>query len=182
MVATTLVRRAAWAGLALAAAGFVGFMALHGERREGAMDRFEAAGFLAATELSSVRRVVVEAGGRKSQYDRAPDGRWTTVNPPTVIASDLAQRIEQALDLLRHAKPERQFTAEEIAQMPKAGLGLEPPVVMVSVVDASGASPFTIAFGAENPLGHACYALVGDTVWLVPRHLADAWVGVGRQP
>jgi hypothetical protein len=152
-------------------------MALHGERREGGIDRFESEGFLAASEPRSVRRVVVERGGRPSGYDRAADGQWTTGAPPMPIAPELAQRLEQALELLRHAKPERQFTAEEAATVPKAGLGLEPPAILVSVV-AAGASPFVIAFGAENPLGHARYARVGETLWLVPKHMADAWDGV----
>ena len=181
MVATALIRRAAWAGLALAAAGFVGFMALHGERGEGGLDRFVAAGFLATSEARDVRRVVVDAGGRRAGYDRSPDGQWTTGSPPASVAADLAQRIEQALDLLRHAKPDRQFTAEEAASMPKDGLGLAPPVITVDVV-INGRSSFTIAFGTENPLGHARYARVGDTLWLVPKHMADAWGSVVRQP
>jgi hypothetical protein len=182
VVATALARRAAWVGVALVAVGFVGYLALHGERRDAALQRFESEGFLATVDLSSVRRVVVEAGGRQSIYDRSSDGRWSMGNPPQAVASDLAQRLEQAVDLLQRVKPERQFTAEEMTQMPKASLGLEPPVMRVSVATASGAPPFVIVFGTENPLGHARYAWVGDSLWLVPRHMADAWDGMVRQP
>ncbi|MBV9833784.1 MAG: hypothetical protein JO055_05210, partial [Alphaproteobacteria bacterium] len=139
MVATPLGRRAAWVGVALVAAGFVGFLALRGERPDLALQRFEVEGFLATVDLSSLRHVVVEAAGRRSDYDRSPDGRWSTGGPPQAVASDLAQRLEQAVDLLRLVKPERQFTAEESAQMPKASLGLEPPTVRVSVATSSEA-------------------------------------------
>jgi hypothetical protein len=67
--------------------------------------------------------------------------------------------------------------------MTAADLGLEPPAVVVRVAGGN-AAPFTIAFGGANPLGHARYARIADeaALWLVPRHLADAWDEVARQP
>jgi hypothetical protein len=168
--------------VALVAAGFVGFLALGGGRPDLALQRFESEGFLATTDLASVRRVIVEAGGRQSTFDRSTAGQWMTGSPPQALASDVAQRLAQAIDFLQRVKPERQFTAEEIAQMPKASLGLEPPAIRVSLATSAGEPVFAIAFGAENPLGHARYAWTGDSLWLVPRHMADAWDGLVRQP
>ena len=92
MVATTLARRAAWIGVALLAAGLVGFLALGGGRPDLALQRFESEGFLAATDLSSVRHVVVEAAGRRSAYDRSPDGRSTPGTPSQGVAAGPAHR------------------------------------------------------------------------------------------
>ncbi|TXL82143.1 hypothetical protein FHP25_00115 [Vineibacter terrae] len=183
MVAAPLAKRAAWAVLALAAAGFVGFVAMRGERPEAGMHRFEPAGFLAGRDAHDVRGLVIEAGGRQWRYRRSARGDWSGGEPPLPLAADAAARIEQALSLLRDSGPERRFSPEEAAGMPPADLGLDPPAVVVSVIGAS-ATRFTIAFGAENPLGHARYArIVGnDGLWLVPRHVADAWDAVVRAP
>lgn len=183
VVASTLARRVGWLALALAAAGFVGFVAMRGERPEAGLDRFESGGFLAEREAQDVRAVVVEAGGRQWRFQRSPRGAWSQGDPPVTVAAGVAQRIEQGLALLRDSRPERQFTREETAAMSAADLGLAPPALVVSVVGAS-ATRFTIAFGAENPLGHARYArIVGrDTLWLVPRHVADTWDEVVKSP
>jgi len=183
VVAASLVKHVAWATLALVAAGFVGVVAMRGERPEAGLQRFEPGGFLAQREPQDVRGLVIEAAGRQWRYRRTPRGDWSTGDPPAALAPDLAARIEQALELLRNARPERRFTAEEAASMPAADLGLEPPAVVVSVVGAT-ATRFAIAFGAENPLGHARYARVmgNNALWLVPKHVADAWDAVVRQP
>ncbi len=183
MVAASLTKRAAWAVLALVAAGFVGVVAMRGERPEAGLQRFEPSGFLAGRAPQDVRALVIDAAGRQRHYRRSPQGAWRTGDPPADIAADRAARIEQALELLRNAKPERRFTAEEAASMPATDLGLAPPALVVSVVDVNAAA-FTIAFGVENPLGLARYARVvgDDTLWLVPKHVADAWDAVVGQP
>ncbi|MCW5746438.1 MAG: DUF4340 domain-containing protein [Alphaproteobacteria bacterium] len=182
-MATSLTRRAAWTALALAAAGFVGFVALHGERPEAGLDRFESAGFLAGTRPQDVRDVLVEAGGQQWLYHRDTDGVWSINEPPASVEAEAGPRVDQALALLRDSKPERRFTADEAAKMPAADLGLAPPVVTVTVIGVNG-SRFAIAFGTANPLGHARYARIAghDTLWLVPRHVADAWDEVVKNP
>jgi hypothetical protein len=183
MVASALGRRVLWLVLALSAAGFISVVSMHGERPEAGLQRFEPGGFLAGHRPQDVRGITIKAADRLWRYDRSAHGVWSSVSPPTTVTPERGQRIEQALDLLRNAKPERRFTREEATAMDPADLGLASSAMIVSVLSVDG-TRFSIAFGAENPLGHARYArLEGqDSLWLVPRHVVDSWNIVISQP
>ncbi|HKU98943.1 MAG TPA: hypothetical protein VJR58_26865, partial [Vineibacter sp.] len=112
-MAASLAKRVAWVALAAVAAGFVAVLAMRGERPEAGLQRFEPSGFLAQREPQDVRALVVEAAGRQWRYRRSPHGDWTAGEPSVAVMPDLVARIEQALELLRNARPERRFTADE---------------------------------------------------------------------
>ncbi len=171
MVAPAVLRRRALAAAAVAAAAILVGLALHGERRQSPLGRFEAAGLMAHVAPATVSEVEVTAGGRRRRFVR--DGAvWRAAEPAAAISADAGARIETGLRLLHVSPPERVLTGEELAA--QGSFGLDSPALRVAV---KGTVAFAVAFGAANPIGLARYARVegGAGIALIPGYVAQAW-------
>lgn len=166
-----LLKRALWPALAALAIGALLALALHGERRGGGLEKYEAAGLMVHVDPASVTHVEIRAGSRRWRFAR-DGGGWRVVEAALAPPTDLAARLEGGLRLLHGAAPERVLAGEELSA--QASFGLDPPALLVV---ATGAARFAIAFGASNPLGLARYARVEgrSDVALVPGYVAEAW-------
>ncbi len=169
--------RWAWPIAAAVAAGLIGLLAFQGERPEPGLVRFEPAGLLADWPVQQVREVEVQAGTDHRSFRRDPDGLWRPQATDAAAASDLAERIETGLKLLRNSAPQR----TDLANQQLAEFGLEPPRLSVTARTTSGDS-ITIEFGGTNPLGLERYArIVGRAeILLMPGFVADAWQRVAE--
>ena len=178
MVDAPLLRRALWPALAALAAGTLLLLALYGERPGAGLDKFEASGPMVHLDPAGIAEVEVHAGALRWRFARQGGG-WRVVEASSTPPADVAVRIETGLRLLHNSAPERILAGDELAA--QAAFGLDPPVL--SVV-ATGASRFSIAFGAANPLGLARYARVEGRgeVALMPGYVAETWeAAVGLQ-
>jgi len=168
-------------GAVALAAGFITAVALHGERPMGGVMPYQVRGFLAAHAADAVREVEIEIGGRRDRLMRAADGTWPGVPP------ERGRAIELGIALLRETAPERSISGEELAGARLGGIrladyGLNPPALTV-IVRGPQLGEFSIAFGGANPLGQSRYARVGGReIWLVPRHVAEAWEEAAKSP
>lgn len=175
MVAPPPLRRWLWPAAAALAAGFLGMVAFHGERREAGLARFEAKGLMAGVALSRVERVEVRASGPSWRFRRDSSGRWSA-SAEGAPDSAIAPQLDAALTLLQSAGPERVMEAAEIAGRAPAEFGLAPPALTVTVWAASR-PPLVIHFGRRNPLGHAHYARVEERpeILLLPSYVGESW-------
>jgi hypothetical protein len=178
VVAAPALRRLGWIGAAVVAAAVLLALALHGRRPDPAMVRFEAAGVMIQTPPAAVRRVVVSAGEHRRAFVRDGAGPWL---PDGAAAGDPGDRIERGLRFLHVSAPQRVLTREEVAAVPAAEFGLDPPRYRVAV-EAAGAEPFTVEFGGLNAQGLAQYArVVGrEDVVLLPRFVGEPWEALVR--
>ena len=170
-MAPPLLKRALWPTAAALAAGVLIVLALHGERPEPGEGKFKSAGLMVHIAPASIREVEISAGKRRWRLVRESGG-WRVVQAASSPPPDIAVRIENGLKLLHNAAPERILSGNELAA--QASFGLDPPALAVVAV---GATRFSIAFGASNPLGLARYARVEGQaeVALVPGYLAETW-------
>lgn len=165
-----------WVAASAAATALLVALALHGQRPEPGLVRFEAAGVMLHITPPRADRIEVTVGDRAWRFARTQDGAWVSTGATSNGASDLPARIETGLQLLHASKPERVMTRDEIRELPAADFGLAPPRLSVSV--GAGSDPvFTIHFGNANPLGLARYARVAgrDEILLLPGFVAEAW-------
>lgn len=171
MVDAPLLKRALWPALAVLALAVLLALALPGERPGTRLEKFEASGLMVHIDPASIAEVEISAGTRRWRFAR-DGGGWRVVEAALAPPADAAARVENGLNLLHNAAPERFLAGDELAA--QASFGLEPPALQVV---ATGASRFAVAFGASNPLGLARYARVeGRTdVALVPGYVAEAW-------
>ncbi len=181
-VAPPLIQRLVWPLAAAVALLFVVGLALTGNRPDAGLTQFKAAGLLTAFAPEDAREVEVSVDGAVWRFRR--DGTWQAVEASGPVPSDVAQRIDVALRLLRNSGPLRVLTAEEVSKVPTSEYALGPKSLCVEV-RSSGGAIFRIQFGGPNPLGAARYARVEGVEGLpmLPIHVADAWEQViGERP
>jgi hypothetical protein len=164
----------AWGVGSVAALAVLGGLALHGERPEPGLVRFEAAGVMRHVPIAEVDEVRVVAGARRWVFARAAHARWH-VAAGSAPAGDPAA-VERGLRFLNVSAPQRVLEPEDLAGAPLAEFGLEPPRYVVSV-HARGRPAFIVHFGALNAQGLAQYARVSDgaSVYLLPRFVGEPW-------
>lgn len=168
-------------GAAVLGAGFITAVALHGERPIGGVVAYTAKGFLAAQDADGVREIELDAAGRSSSFKRGAGGTWQTTS------AELGRALDLGVQLLRETAPERNLSGEELAGARLGGIrladyGLNPPALSVTARGPKLAA-FRIDFGGANPLGQSRYARIdGRELWLVPRHVAEAWEAVAKAP
>jgi hypothetical protein len=175
VVVAAQLKRWSMAGAGVLAAAFIVAAALHGERPSGGVVPYEVKGFLAAYPADAVQEVEIESAAGRRVLRRTRDGWEGGANVATAVR------------LLHDTAPERNVSAEELAGARLAGVrlvdyGLSSPAL---VVTARGTlPPFRIAFGGPNPLGVSRYVQVQgrEGIWLLPRHVAEAWEAVARAP
>ena len=170
MVSTASLRQWGWPVTAALAIGFLAVVALHGSRPEPGLVRFKASGLLA--DWPAQRIVAVEIGTERGRtaFRRDPQGGWRLDPADGKAASDVAERIETGLTLLRNAAPRRR----DLPGAQVAEFGLAPPRLIVVARHADGTSRM-VEFGGLNPLGLERYARTGGEIMLLPSYLAEAW-------
>jgi hypothetical protein len=174
VVAASPLRRSAW-GLAAAVAGAVLVaLALHGQRPDSSLARFEAAGVMPDIQPRDVTDVRLTAGERAWHFRRADEGRWAQADGAGL--ADPSEAIERGLRFLRVSAPQRVLESHEITPSAFAEFGLAPPRYVVVVQAAAGVA-FTIEFGGPNAQGLAQYARVRgrDGLLLLPRFVGEPW-------
>jgi hypothetical protein len=161
VVASQLIRRSAWPAAAAVSFAFLVGLALHGERPEPGLARFEAAGFMKQFTPEQVREVEVVSPAGTQRFRR--DAGWP-------------ERVDTALRLLRDAGPMRVMTKEEVTAAPAATYGLDASATTVTVRSDTDET-FVIRFGARNPLGSGRYTRIDgvDGVPILPAYVADTW-------
>lgn len=167
--------RTVWIGAALAAAGLLVGLALHGERPDPAgLARFEAAGVMLAIEPTRVTVVEVRRADARWRFRRAPDGAWAAAGAGPAGAG-AGTAVTEGLRFLHASAPQRVLDRSEVGGIPMSEYGLEPPGYVVTV-EGPG-TLFTVEFGAVNPQGLAQYARVAgrDEIFLLPRFVGRSW-------
>ena len=176
MVSPARLRRWGWPMTAALAAGFLAAVALHGGRPESGLVRFAASGVLADWPARRIVAVEVATADGRSAFRRDPQGGWHLDPAGEKTPSEVAERIETGLTLLRNAAPRRRdLPPGQIAEF-----GLTPPLLIVVARSADGASR-TIEFGGLNPLGLDRYVRTEGEIMLLPSYLAEAWEQVARR-
>lgn len=177
-MAAPALRRLAWPAAALAAAGLLAALALHGERPGAGLARFEPKGPMVALAPSDVTAVeIATAGGAPRRFVRGERGGWRAAGAARAEGAP-AEEIEAGLRFLHGSAPQRVLAPEDLTGTPLSEIGLAPPRLVVSVfARGDAAAPFRIELGAPNPLGLARYARVQgrSEILLLSRYVAEAW-------
>src|SRR5262249_34679883 len=129
MVAAASVTRWLWTVAAAIAAGFIVVLAFHGERPQGGLARFEAAGLLVRWPVAEMSEVDGQVGTDRRSYRRVA-GDWQ--RDGTNVLTDLRDRIELGLKLLHNSRPERIIGPGELSNRALADFGLAPPRLSVT--------------------------------------------------
>jgi hypothetical protein len=176
VVATPAVRRALWGGAAGTAAVLIAALALHGQRPEPGLVRFEPAGLMLHLPPERVAEVEVTAGAVWRRFVRTGPGAWAADGSAAAPPAGFSAALERALHLLNVSAPQRILEEAEIRGVPAADYGLDPPRLVVRVRAMSG-ERFTIAFGGLNHQALAQYVRVASRadVALLPRFVGEAW-------
>jgi hypothetical protein len=174
VVAAAPLRRVGW-GVAAGLAGFALIaLALHGQRPDSSLARFDGAGVMTTILPADVVAVQVTAGGRAWRFQRAAERRWTLAGGAS--KADPSEAVERGLRFLHVSAPQRVMGRDEITTPVPDEFGFAPPRYVVAAHTAGGAT-FTIEFGSPNAQGLAQYARVreGDAVFLLPRFVGEPW-------
>ncbi|MBI5068251.1 MAG: hypothetical protein HZB56_08415 [Deltaproteobacteria bacterium] len=155
-MAAPSLRTVAWALAALAAAGALAALALHGERPEAGLARFQAAGVMVDRDTSRASAIEVLRDGRRWRYQRGPSG-WAAAPGSPAGPRQPGPTAELGLRLLHGSIPQRVMAAEEVRAMSLAEVGLLPPALVVRV-EFPGEPSFALELGSRNPQGQARYA------------------------
>ena len=159
------------AGLAAAAAAFLflAVLAFHGQRPESGLSEFKVAGVMSTTEPQLIREVRIAGRGTERRFVRGTP-EWKAAEPA----------IEKGLRFLHVTAPERVMSEGEVAAVPAADFGLDPPLLLVALQGEAG-PVIAVAFGGPTPLGVARYArVVGRPgIVILPAYVAEAWEQVG---
>jgi hypothetical protein len=173
------LRRLLWAVGATLAAGTIAALALHGERPDTSLVRFEPAGVMLSIAPESVMEVVVSRGERRWRFERAGADAWSSSTGSAAATAHL----NRGLRLLHDSAPQRVLAADEVAGIAPSEFGLAPPRYVVSVRSAA-TPPFAIEFGALSPQGVAQYARVSgrEGIVLLPAFVGAQWESVMSAP
>jgi hypothetical protein len=180
LVAAQGVRTLAWGVAAAIATGFLAALALHGERPEPGLDRFEPAGLLVDWPVDEITVLDVALEQRQHSFHRLDDG-WHIDHSDAPTA--LGDRVNTGLKLLHNSAPQRVFAPAEFSERSLAEFGLDPPRLTVSARRVDGRT-ITIRFGGANLMGLARYTRVEGRaeVILLPAFVAEAWEHVMEAP
>lgn len=168
------LKRLAWPLAAATAAAFLVGLALHGERPEPGLVRFEAAGLMTQFAPEEANEVEIATADGTWRFRR--QASWEEVTLARPVPAGFADRIDAALRLLRNSGPSRILSPEEVAGMTAADYGLDRGAMQVTVKSVTGAI-FVVRFGGPNPLGLGRYARVNGVagVPILPGFVAEAW-------
>jgi hypothetical protein len=174
VVVAPAVRAAGWVGVTGLAAVVLTALALHGQRPDSSVARFEAAGVMRDIEPRDVAEVRVARGAAAWRFRRAGEGRWTLADGAG--AADPSEAVEQGLRYLHVSAPQRIMERDEVPSPTGPEFGLTPPRCIVEIRAARGPA-FTITFGALNAQGLAQYARIHDRdeLFLLPRYVGQPW-------
>ena len=174
-MAAPALRRLAWIGAAVLAAGLVAGLALHGQRPEAGIARYEARGVMVHLPPGQVTAVEVAREGRRWRFERGPGGGWAPA-PGAPAPPSPGEAVDLGLRLLHGSVPQRVMTREEVRDASLAELGLAPPRCTVSVF-GPGPAPFVLELGGPNPQGLAWYARVRgqEEVLLLNHYVGEQW-------
>jgi hypothetical protein len=172
------LRRLAWPGAALLAAGVIVALAVYGHRPDPSLARFEAGGIMLAVQPDAVTEVVVSQAERRWRFERTSAKGWAAPPGPPPGAS-VGAHLDSGLRFLHVSAPQRVLQREEVAGIPPSEFGLAPPRFSVSV-RSPAAAPFDIEFGARNPQGLAQYARIAGRaeILLLPSFVGEQWEAV----
>jgi hypothetical protein len=181
-VAAPPVRAWAWIAGAAAAGAALLAVALHGERPEAGLARFEPNGVMVAVAPARVVAVELRRAGRAWHFSRTPTG-WTASPGQPPGPRDPTPLVELGLRLLHGSAPQRVMDGVEARALTLSEVGLEPPVLTVRA-EVQGAAPFSVDIGGPNPQGLARYARVAgrDEVVLLNHYVADPWQALTEAP
>lgn len=178
MVVSPTLKRAAWLGAAVLAAGLIGVLAFHGQRPDSSLARFEAGGVMLSIAPDTVSEVIVSRGESRWRFSRSRAGEWTTADGGT-RDSPFRGHIDSGLRFLHVSAPQRVLQPDELTVTSRSDFGLEPPRFSVSVRSYTAGS-FRIDFGSLNAQGLAQYAQVPGRaeILLLPSFIGDEWKAV----
>lgn len=178
MVVPATLKRGAWVGAVVLAAGIIIVLALHGRRPDPGLVRFEAAGVMLRIPPDRVTDVRMSTGSRRWQFTPTNAGKWLSDGSP-LAPEDLTIRVDSGLRFLHASAPQRVMQPQEFSGTPLAEFGLDPPRYSVSVY-WSGGQPFTVEFGSPTPQGLDQYARVlgRHEIVLLPRFIGEQWEAV----
>jgi hypothetical protein len=178
VVGAPALKRAAWLGAAVLAAGAVIALAFHGQRPDSSLVGFEAAGVMLQVSPAAVTEVTLSRGEHRWRFERGTSKTWTAPPGPPP-GEGAAARLDNGLRFLHVSAPQRVLQPDEVAATAPSEFGLEPPRYSVSV-RAPGSAPFTIEFGALNAQGLAQYARVTGRaeILLLPSFVGEQWESV----
>jgi len=164
MVASAGVKGWVWGMGATLAVGFIGVLALQGERPEPGFARFKPAGLTADWPVQQVISVEVSTATHRRLFDRGPGSGWRLeATDDATTEADLAERIETGLTLLHNSAPERtHLTSEQLEEF-----GLEPPRLTVTARAINGASIAVDAGLCRRRVGTGCGGAMIRT-WRIP--------------
>jgi hypothetical protein len=176
------VKTWAWIAGAAAAGAALLAIALHGERPDAGLARFQPNGVMVAIPPARVSAVELRRADRTWRFSRTPTG-WTALPDPAPGTRDPTSLVDMGLRLLHGSVPQRVMAREEARALTLSEVGLDPPVLTVRA-EVPGAAPFTIDIGGPNPQGLARYARVAgrEEVVLLNRYVADPWQTLTEVP
>ena len=181
-MATPALRSGAWIAAALLASGAIVTIAMHGQRPEPGLARFEPAGVMLGVAPERVTGVEVLKPGGRWRFVRTDTGGWRATADSSPLAADPTASLDNGLRFLHVSAPERVLRGDELAGLSMVEFGLAPPRYTVSV--RSAGPPFTIEFGGLNAQGLAQYARVAGNagIVLLPRFVGQQWEAVIGAP
>jgi hypothetical protein len=173
-----------WAWIAGATAAGVALLAvaLHGERPEAGLARFQPNGVMVAVPPERVVAVELRRGDRTWHFSRTSVG-WTAPSGQSPGTRDPTPLVELGLRLLHGSVPQRVMAGVEARALTLSEVGLEPPLLTVRA-EVPGAEPFSIDIGSSNPQGLARYARVAgnEEVVLLNHFVAEPWQALTEAP
>ncbi len=124
--------------------------------------------------VDQVARIEIAAGDKRFALGRNPAGGWL-VNGSASEATASAH-IDTALRLLKVSAPKRVFEATEYGPRQVVEYGLDPPRVLISVVETGGKTT-RVELGEQTPGQNSQYArLIGQSsLYLLSRDVGEEW-------
>ncbi|HJS84557.1 MAG TPA: hypothetical protein VJ779_03785, partial [Acetobacteraceae bacterium] len=112
---------------------------------------------IVAVPAQSVARIEITEQDKRIAFDHDPGGSWRVHDTPVEHA--VATHIDMALRLLDVSAPRRTFEAGEYDAAQAGAFGLDPPNMLITLVDRSG-NAIRVGLGAATPAGNSQYARV----------------------
>jgi hypothetical protein len=182
VVGPTPLRRMLWVAGATLAAATITALALHGQRPDGDLVRFEPSGLMLSIAPDTVTEIVISRGERRWRFERAGARAWATASGSS-LPERVTSHLNSGLRFLHVSTPQRVLEGDEVAGIGLSEFGLAPPRYVVTA-RAAGVAPFEIEFGASSPQGSAQYARVTGRpgIVLLPSFVGAQWESVMDAP